>query len=57
MGEWKPTNLTSANILFKIRINAVSIGPYDSKTDVSRAITDVRWVGFHPMGSFDAPAN
>jgi hypothetical protein len=42
-GGWKPANLTSANI----RINAISVVPRCSETDVHRANTDVRWVGFH----------
>jgi hypothetical protein len=45
-GRWKPTNPTS---IFNICINAVSVVPPGGKTDVRRAIMDVRWVGFHPL--------
>jgi hypothetical protein len=45
-GGWKPTNLTS---VFNIRVNAISVVPSGSETDVHRANTDVRWVGFHPL--------
>jgi hypothetical protein len=47
-GGWKPTNLTS---VFNICINAVSVVPSGGETDVCRANTDVRWVGFHPLFS------
>ncbi len=45
------------SLQFNIRINAVSVVPSGGETDVHRANTDVRWVGFHPLlsiaGSFE----
>jgi len=46
-GGWKPNNLTS---IFNICINAISVVPSGCETDARRANTDVRWVGFHPLG-------
>ncbi len=34
---------------FNICINGISVVPSGGKTDVRRANTDVRWVGFHPL--------
>jgi hypothetical protein len=49
VGGWKPTHQTSTNIHINICINAVSVVPSGGETDVRRANTDVRWVGFHPL--------
>ncbi len=46
IGGGGATNLT---FVFNICINAVSIVPSGSETDVRRANTDVRWVGFLPL--------
>ncbi len=48
-GGRKPTYLTSATSVLT-SIKAVSVVPSGGdKTGVHREITDVRWVGFHPL--------